>query len=171
LGDHAVAAVGCPGEDYATSAAAATSAHDAETKRLLKLQRSQGAERTAPWEIRSLADRVQQLGVEALDIRSLPAGALQSGQVTLEMGLLQLGDIILAGLPSEPCVGSSFRLRANTLGERLWTVSLVNGWIGYLPGSFDCLTGGYEGARTPLPPDGLVQYDTQAGNAIREMMG
>jgi len=91
--------------------------------------------------------------------------------VTLEMGLLQLGDIILAGIPSEPCVGSSIRLRANTLGDRLWTVSLVNGWIGYLAGSFDCLAGGYESARTPLPPNGLDQYDAQACEAIRGIMG
>lgn len=158
-------------EDYAASAAAARSAQDAGTKRLLELQRIESADRPAPWEYRSLADRVMQLGLEALDIRSLPPGALQSRQVTLEMGLLQLGDIILAGLPSEPCVGSSFRLRANTIGDRLWTVSLVNGWIGYLPASVDLLAGGYEGARTPLPPDGLVQYDTQARNAIRKMMG
>jgi hypothetical protein len=157
-------------ENYAASAAAATSAQDAETKRLLELQRREGADQTAPWEFRSLADRVQQLSLEALDIRSFPDGVLQSRQVTLEMGLLQLGDIILAGLPSEPCVGSSIRLRANTLGDRLWTVSLANGWIGYLPGSFDCLAGGYEGVRTPLPPNGLVQYDTQACNAIREMI-
>lgn len=157
-------------ENYAASSAAATSAQDAETRRLLEFQRSKGADRPAPWEFRSLADRVQQLGLEAFDIRALPAGALQSRQVTLEMGLLQLGDIILAGLPSEPCVGSSIRLRANTLGDKLWTVSLVNGWIGYLPGSFDCLSGGYESARTPLPPNGLVQYDTQASNAVQEMM-
>jgi len=157
-------------ENYAASSAAATSAQDAETKRLLELQRSEGADRTAPWEFRSLADRVQQLGLEALDIRCLPPGALRSRQVTLEMGLLQLGDIILAGIPSEPCVGSSIRLRANTLGDRLWTVSMVNGWIGYLTGSFDCLAGGYESARTPLPPNGLAQYETQACKAIREMM-
>ncbi|MGA2017315.1 MAG: hypothetical protein ABSH26_10170 [Opitutaceae bacterium] len=158
-------------ENYAASSAAAASAQDAETRRLLKLQRSEEADRTSPWEIRSLADRVQQLGLEALDIRCLPAGALRSGQVTLEMGLLQLGDIILAGIPSEPCVGSSIRLRANTLGDRLWTVSLVNGWIGYLAGSFDCLAGGYESARTPLPPNGLDQYDAQACEAIRGIMG
>lgn len=157
-------------ENYAESAAAATSAQDAAARRLLELQRREQADRPAPWEYRSLADRVTQLGLEALDIRCFPAGALQSRQVTLEMGLLQLGDIILAGLPSEPCVGSSFRLRANTLGDRLWTVSQVNGWIGYLTGSFDCLAGGYEGVRTPLPPNGLVQYDTQACNAIRGML-
>jgi hypothetical protein len=158
-------------ENYAESSAAAAASQGAETERLLKLQGSQGADRAALWEIRSLADRVQQLGLEALDIRCLPAGALRSRRVTLEMGLLQLGDVILAGLPTEPCVGTSFRLRANTLGERLWTVSLVNGWIGYLPGSFDCLAGGYEGARTPLPPHGLVQYEAQACTAIRGMMG
>ena len=158
-------------ENYAASSAEAMSAQVAETKRLLALQRSGRAGRTAPWELRSLADRVQQLGLEALDIRCLPAGALRSRQVTLDMGLLQLGDVVLAGLPSEPCVGSSFRLRANTLGDRLWTVSLVNGWIGYLPGSLDCLAGGYESARTPLPPDGLAQYEKQACQAIREMMG
>ncbi|MFA5264262.1 MAG: hypothetical protein WC378_10580 [Opitutaceae bacterium] len=158
-------------ENYAASSAAAKSAQDAETERLRELQQGEGTNRATPWEIRSLADRVQQLGHEALDIRTLPAGALQSRQVTLEMGLLQLGDIILAGLPSEPLVGTSHRLRANTLGERLWTVTLVNGWIGYMPGSFDCVAGGYESARTPLPPNGLVQYDTQACNAIREMMG
>jgi hypothetical protein len=158
-------------ENYATSAAAATSAHDAETKRLLELQRIESADRPAQWEYRSLADRVMQLSLEALDIRSFPPGALQSLQMTLEMGLLQLGNLILAGLPSEPCVGSSFRLRANTLGDRLWTVALVNGWVGYLPGSVDLLAGGYESTRSPLPPNGLVQYDTQARNAIREMMG
>jgi len=158
-------------EDYAASSAAAASAQDAEIKRLLELQRSDGADRTPPWEFRSLADRVQQLGLEALDVRCLPAGALQSRQVTLEMGLLQLGDIILAAMPSEPCVGSSIRLRADTFGDRLWTVSLANGWIGYLTGSLDCLAGGYESARTPLPPDGLARYDAQACKAIREMMG
>jgi len=158
-------------ENYAASSAAAASARDAGTKRLLRLQRSEGADRASPWEIRSLADRVQQLGLEALDIRCLPAGALPSRQVTLDMGLLQLGDVVLAGLPSEPCVGSSFRLRANTLGDRLWTVSLVNGWIGYLASSSDCLAGGYESARTPLPPDGLARYETQACKAIREIMG
>jgi len=158
-------------ENYAASSAEAASAQGAQTRRLLELQRSAAANRIAPWEIRSLADRVQQLGLEALDIRCLPASALRSRQVTLEMGLLQLGDIILAGIPSEPCVGSSIRLRANTLGDRLWTVSLVNGWIGYLTGSFDCLAGGYESARTPLPPHGLAQYETQAYQAIREMMG
>lgn len=157
-------------ENYAESAAAATSAQDAAARRLLELQWREQADRPAPWEFRSLADRVTQLGLEALDIRCFPAGAIQSRQVTLEMGLLQLGDIILAGLPSEPCVGSSFRLRANTLGDRLWTVSQANGWIGYLTGSFDCLAGGYEGVRTPLPPNGLVQYDTQACNAIRGML-
>jgi hypothetical protein len=157
-------------ENYAASSAAATSARDAETRRLLDLQRSGRAGRTTPWEVRSLADRVQQLGLEALDIRCLPAGALRSRQVTLDMGLLRLGDLVLAGLPSEPCVGTSFRLRANTLGDRLWTVSLVNGWIGYLAGSFDCLSGGYESARTPLPPDGLAPYEAQACKAIREMM-
>jgi hypothetical protein len=157
-------------ENYAQSSEAATSAQAAATRRLLELQRGAATSRTAPWEFRSLADRAQQLGLEALDLRSLPAGAIQSRQVTLEMGLLQLGDIIIAGLPSEPCVGSSFRLRANTLGERLWTVSLANGWIGYLPGSFDCLAGGYEGARTPLPPGGLARYESQACEAIRDMM-
>lgn len=156
--------------NYAQSSEAATSAQAAKTRRLLELQRGASTNRAAPWEFRSLADRAQQLGLEALDLRSLPAGARQSGRVTLEMGLLQLGDIIIAGLPSEPCVGSSFRLRANTLGERLWTVSLANGWIGYLPGSFDCLAGGYEGARTPLPPDGLARYESQACEAIRGMM-
>jgi hypothetical protein len=157
-------------ENYAVSSAEATSARDAATKRLLEPRRSGLADRTTPWEVRSLADRAQQLGLEALDIRSLPAGALRSRQVTLDMGLLQLGDLVLAGLPSEPCVGTSFRLRANTLGDRLWTVSLVNGWIGYLAGSLDCLTGGYESARTPLPPDGLAPYEAQACKAIREMM-
>ena len=158
-------------ENYAASSATAMSVRHAETKRLLELQRSEGPGQTAPWEFRSLADRVQQLSLEAVDARSLPAGALQSRQVTLEMGLLQLGDIVLAGLPSEPCVGSSFRLRSNTMGERLWTVSLVNGWVGYLTDSFDTLAGGYESNRSPLPPNGLVQYDAQACKAIREMMG
>jgi len=157
-------------ENYAEAVAAATSAQDAAARRLLELQRREQADRPAPWEYRYWADRVTQLGLEALDIRCFPPGALQSRQVTLEMGILQLGDIILAGLPSEPCVGSSLRLRANTLGDRLWTVSQTNGWIGYLPASFDCLAGGYEGVRTPLPPNGLVQYDTQACNAIRGMM-
>jgi len=158
-------------ENYATSPAAATAAQEAETKRLRELQERAGGDRPSPWVFRSRADRVNQLDLEALDIRCFPPGALQARQVTLEMGLLQLGDIILAGLPSEPCVGSSFRLRANTLGGRLWTVSQANGWIGYLVGSFDSLSGGYEGVRTPLPPNGLVQYDTQACNAIREMLG
>ena len=157
-------------EDYAASSAAAASSRDAEARRLIKLRRAKGAERASPWEIRSLADRVQQLGLEALDIRSLPAGALRSRQVTLDMGLLRLGDIVLAGVPSEPCVGTSFRLRASTLGERLWTVSLVNGWIGYLPSTTDGLAGGYESARSPLPPGGLAQYEAQARTAIREMM-
>jgi hypothetical protein len=158
-------------ENYAASSAAAISAQDAENKRLLELQRSQEADQTAPWELRSFADRVQQLGLEAHDVRTLPAGALRKRQINLEMGLLQLGDIILAGLPSEPCVGSSVRLRANTLGDRVWTVAHVNGWIGYLPGEIDCLAGGYESARSPLPPNGLAQYDKQACNAVREMMG
>jgi hypothetical protein len=158
-------------ENFAKSSAAATTARDAETKRLLKFQQGDGADSAALWEIRSLADRVQQLGLEAVDIRSLPVGTLQSRQMTLEMGLLQVGDIILAGLPSEPCVGSSFRLRANTLGDRLWTVSLVNGWVGYLTGSSDCLTGGYEASRTLMPPDGLAMFDAQACKAIRDMMG
>jgi hypothetical protein len=157
-------------ENFAKSSPEATAAHDAGIERLLELQQNDGAGRATLWEIRSLADRAQQLGLEALDIRSFPAGALQARQVTLEIGLLQLGNIILAGLPSEPCVGTSLRLRANTLGDRLWTVSQVNGWIGYLTGSFDCLAGGYESARTPMPPDGLAQYDTQACKAVREMM-
>lgn len=157
-------------ENFAASMAEAMSAKAAETQRLLQLQRGKGARKATPWEIRSLADRVQQLGLEAVDIRSLPAGALRSGQATLEMGLLQIGDIILAGLPSEPCVGSSFRLRANTIGERLWTVSLVNGWMGYLTGSFDNLAGGYESGRTPMPPHGLAAYDAQACKAVRGMM-
>jgi hypothetical protein len=157
-------------ENFAKSSAAATAAHDNEIGRLLEFQQKEGSRRTTLWEMRSLADRVQQLGLEALDIRSFPPGALQARQVTLEMGILQLGDIILAGLPSEPCVGTSLRLRANTLGDRLWTVSLVNGWIGYLAGSFDYLAGGYESVRTPMPPDGLVQYDAQACRAVRKMM-
>jgi len=157
-------------ENFAASMAEAMSAKAAETRRLLELQRGVGPRKATPWEIRSLADRVQQLGLEAVDIRSLPAGALQSRQATLEMGLLQIGDVILAGLPSEPCVGSSFRLRANTLGERLWTVSLVNGWMGYLTGSFDNLAGGYESGRTPMPPHGLAGYDAQACEAVRGMM-
>jgi len=158
-------------EDYAASSAAATTAQEAATERLLELQRDGRRKRAAPWVIRSQADRIQQLSLEALDIRTLPARARRSRRLILEMGLLQLGDIVLVGLPSEPCLESSLHLRAHTLGHELWTVSLVNGWVGYLPGSFDCLAGGYEGVRTPLPPDGLVAYNTQACTAIRELTG
>jgi hypothetical protein len=156
-------------EDFAKSAEAAATAREVEIKRLLDLQKIGGTDRMHLWEMRSLADRVQQLGLEELDIRSLPPGALQAKQMTLDMGLLQLGDIVLVGLPSEPFFGSSVRLRANTIGDRLWTVSLVNGWVGYMAGSTDCLTGGYESNRTLMPPDGLARYDAQACQAIREM--
>jgi len=155
-------------EDYAASSRQARAAREAAIRRLFKRQREN---RASAWELRALADRVQQLDLEALDLRVFPDGALKARRMNLDLGLLQLGDIVLAGLPSEPLLGSSLRLRAHTLGEKLWTVALVNGWVGYLPDSIDRLAGGYEGVRTPLSPNGLVAYDTQACHAIRALMG
>ncbi len=153
-------------EDYTASPESARTAQQAATRRLRAWQRMGKA---SPWELRALADRVQQLGLEAQDAGVFPEGALKTRRLEADLALLQIGDIVLAGLPSEPCVGTTFRLRAQTLGDKLWTVSLVNGWVGYLPDSFGRLTGGYEGVRTPLSPAGLAAYDTQACRAVREM--
>ena len=150
--------------DYAASPGQARAAQAAATRRLFAWQQAGCA---SPWELRALADHAHQLGLEVADVGVFPAGAIAARRVVAELGLLRLGDIVLAGLPGEPCVGTSLRLRANTLGEKLWTVSLVNGWFGYLPDSFGRLSGGYEGVRTPLPADGLLAYEAQAGRAIR----
>ncbi|HTL51095.1 MAG TPA: hypothetical protein VL860_00825, partial [Planctomycetota bacterium] len=57
--------------------------------------------------------------------------------------IIQLGPVVIAGLPGEPFNEYSARLRAETLGDNLIVCDQANGYVGYVPTAAQVPLGSY----------------------------
>jgi len=77
----------------------------------------------------------------------------EGGKVNIWIQTIKIGDIILQGLPLEPFMEFSNKIKSLNPDKKIFWSGYTNGWLGYLPTAKAYEEGGYETRNTPLSPE------------------
>ena len=77
----------------------------------------------------------------------------KGGKVNIWIQTIKVGDIILQGLPLEPFMEFSHKIKSLNPDKKIFWSGYTNGWLGYLPTAKAYEEGGYETRNTPLSPE------------------
>lgn len=83
-------------------------------------------------------------GVEEIYARETVLLARYPDRVKLKVQVLRVGDLAIAAIPCEVFTEIGLGIKAKSPAERVFTVSLANGYNGYLPTPAQHALGGYE---------------------------
>jgi len=77
----------------------------------------------------------------------------KGGKVNIWVQTIKIGDIIFQGLPVEPFMEFSHKIKSLNPNKKIFWSGYTNGWLGYLPTASAYEEGGYETRNTPLSPE------------------
>ena len=77
----------------------------------------------------------------------------KGGKVNIWIQTTKVGDIIFQGLPLEPFMEFSHKIKSLNSDKKIFWSGYTNGWLGYLPTAKAYEEGGYETRNTPLSPE------------------
>ena len=77
----------------------------------------------------------------------------EGGKVNIWIQTIKIGDIIFQGLPLEPFMEFSHKIKSLNPDKKIFWSGYTNGWLGYLPTAKAYEEGGYETRNTPLSPE------------------
>ena len=77
----------------------------------------------------------------------------KGGKVNIWIQTIKIGDIIFQGLPLEPFMEFSHKIKSLNPDKKIFWSGYTNGWLGYLPTAKAYEEGGYETRNTPLSPE------------------
>ena len=77
----------------------------------------------------------------------------KGGKVNIWIQTIKVGDIIFQGLPLEPFMEFSHKIKSLNSDKKIFWSGYTNGWLGYLPTAKAYEEGGYETRNTPLSPE------------------
>ena len=77
----------------------------------------------------------------------------KGGKVNIWIQTIKIGDIIFQGLPLEPFMEFSHKIKSLNSDKKIFWSGYTNGWLGYLPTAKAYEEGGYETRNTPLSPE------------------
>ena len=77
----------------------------------------------------------------------------KGGKVNIWIQTIKIGDIIFQGLPLEPFMEFSHKIKSLNPDKKIFWSGYTNGWLGYLPTARAYEEGGYETRNTPLSPE------------------
>ena len=77
----------------------------------------------------------------------------KGGKVNIWIQTIKIGDIIFQGLPVEPFMEFSHKIKSLNPNKKIFWSGYTNGWLGYLPTAKAYEEGGYETRNTPLSPE------------------
>ena len=77
----------------------------------------------------------------------------KGGKVNIWVQTIKIGDIIFQGLPVEPFMEFSNKIKSLNPNKKIFWSGYTNGWLGYLPTARAYEEGGYETRNTPLSPE------------------
>ena len=77
----------------------------------------------------------------------------KNGKVNIWIQTIKIGDIIFQGLPLEPFMEFSHKIKSLNPDKKIFWSGYTNGWLGYLPTARAYEEGGYETRNTPLSPE------------------
>ena len=77
----------------------------------------------------------------------------KGGKVNIWIQTIKVGDIIFQGLPLEPFMEFSHKIKSLNPDKKIFWSGYTNGWLGYLPTAKAYEEGGYETRNTPLSPE------------------
>ena len=77
----------------------------------------------------------------------------EGGKVNIWIQTIKIGDIIFQGLPLEPFMEFSNKIKSLNPDKKIFWSGYTNGWLGYLPTANAYEEGGYETRTTPLSPE------------------
>ena len=77
----------------------------------------------------------------------------KGGKVNIWIQTIKIGDIIFQGLPLEPFMEFSHKIKFLNPDKKIFWSGYTNGWLGYLPTAKAYEEGGYETRNTPLSPE------------------
>ncbi len=77
----------------------------------------------------------------------------EGGKVNIWIQTIKIGDIIFQGLPLEPFMEFSHKIKSLNPDKKIFWSGYKNGWLGYLPTAKAYEEGGYETRNTPLSPE------------------
>ena len=77
----------------------------------------------------------------------------KGGKVNIWIQTIKIGDIIFQGLPVEPFMEFSHKIKSLNPNKKIFWSGYTNGWLGYLPTASAYEEGGYETRNTPLSPE------------------
>ena len=77
----------------------------------------------------------------------------KNGKVNIWIQTIKVGDIIFQGLPLEPFMEFSHKIKSLNSDKKIFWSGYTNGWLGYLPTAKAYEEGGYETRNTPLSPE------------------
>jgi hypothetical protein len=107
-------------------------------------------------ELKARSDEIESLGYFVRNTSARWSGLDQDAHhgATLRLNLfvLRMGDVAIAGLPGEPFNAYSVRLRRESIGDRLIVGEQCNGSVGYIPSADEFPHGSYEAAATLFDP-------------------
>ena len=77
----------------------------------------------------------------------------EGGKVNIWIQTIKIGNIIFQGLPLEPFMEFSNKIKSLNPDKKIFWSGYTNGWLGYLPTAKAYEEGGYETRNTPLSPE------------------
>jgi hypothetical protein len=77
----------------------------------------------------------------------------EGGKVNIWIQTIKIGNIIFQGLPLEPFMEFSNKIKSLNPDKKIFWSGYTNGWLGYLPTAKSYEEGGYETRTTPLSPE------------------
>ena len=77
----------------------------------------------------------------------------KGGKVNIWIQTIKIGDIILQGIPVEPFMEFSNKIKSLNPNRNIFWSGYTNGWLGYLPTTTAYEEGGYETRNTPFSPE------------------
>jgi Neutral/alkaline non-lysosomal ceramidase, N-terminal len=87
----------------------------------------------------------------------------------VELHLLRIGPVVLAGIEGEPFAEIGQQIKAGSPWSSTWFGGYTGGWAGYIPTPDAYLQGGYEVDTSPFAPEAAGKVVTETLAALEEL--